>query len=199
MSGKVRTAVIALAVLCGSAALGTLAWASIPDADGSIHACFKRSGGTLRVIDSSSCGRGETAISWSQTGPMGPPGPAGAQGPAGPEGVQGLQGPQGPVGPVGPRGEQGPPGITYMTYGFAHRSDVPPDRWTRIDAVCPEGTRVTGGGFNLNGTQLDVSYNGPVSLTVPGQEGWSVSVWNPTSTDGFLAVFAMCVSVASAT
>src|SRR6187431_2739285 len=28
-----------------------LAWATIPDAGGTIHACYSRSGGTLRVID----------------------------------------------------------------------------------------------------------------------------------------------------
>jgi hypothetical protein len=51
--------------------------ASIPDAGGVIHGCYNKSGGTVRVIDSSviACGSNETAISWNQTGPAGPRGP----------------------------------------------------------------------------------------------------------------------------
>lgn len=66
--------------------LGIIAYASIPDANGVIHGCYKKSGGTLRVIDdaTSQCdSRAETAIQWSQTGPQGPQGPTGPQGPAG--------------------------------------------------------------------------------------------------------------------
>ena len=66
--------------------LGALAYASIPDSSGVIHGCYKKSGGTLRVIDdtTSQCdSRAETPIQWNQTGPQGPQGPTGPQGPAG--------------------------------------------------------------------------------------------------------------------
>lgn len=66
--------------------LGVIAYASIPDSTGVIHGCYKKSGGTLRVIDypAQQCdSRAESPIEWSQTGPQGPPGPTGPQGPAG--------------------------------------------------------------------------------------------------------------------
>src|SRR5262245_25405001 len=72
-----------------------VAYASIPDSSGVIHACYGNSG-ALKVIDPSAggaCGHSETAISWSQTAPAGPQGPAGDPGP---------QGPAGPAGPPGP-------------------------------------------------------------------------------------------------
>jgi hypothetical protein len=52
----------------GLIAAGTSAWASIPDADGVIHGCFKTASGDLRIIDAAteSCAGNETAISWNQ-------------------------------------------------------------------------------------------------------------------------------------
>ena len=55
--------------------------------------------GTLRVLTGTSkCRKGETPVSWSQTGPAGAPGTPGA---AGPRGDTGPAGPQGPAGPPG--------------------------------------------------------------------------------------------------
>jgi hypothetical protein len=70
--------------------------AAIPSTDGSISGCYVQKTGALRVIDAptASCGRGEVAIKWQQTGP------AGAPGPAGPAGPKGDLGPAGPVGPA---------------------------------------------------------------------------------------------------
>ena len=47
-----------------------------------IHSCFKKSGGAVRVIDSSvtNCGSGETSLNWNQAGAQGEPGPAGVSG-----------------------------------------------------------------------------------------------------------------------
>jgi hypothetical protein len=55
--------------------LGFVAYASIPDANGIIHGCYKKTSGQLRVIDegTSSCDSNETPIQWGQTGPQGPP------------------------------------------------------------------------------------------------------------------------------
>ncbi|MGW0231204.1 hypothetical protein ACWDWO_23085 [Actinopolymorpha singaporensis] len=86
-----RVTVVTAAVLL--AGLGAAAYAAIPavipDADGTIHGCFRTTQGSLRVIDPSagdSCGPSETALDWSRTGPQGPQGPQGPRGPAGPEG-----------------------------------------------------------------------------------------------------------------
>lgn len=96
--------------------LGVIAFASIPDSNGVIHGCYKKSGGTLRVIDDSTnpCdSRAEIPIQWNQTGPQGPQGiqgPVGPQGPIGPQGPTGPEGPAGPTGPKGDTGTQGPAG-----------------------------------------------------------------------------------------
>jgi hypothetical protein len=49
-----------------AAAAATLALASIPDADGVIHGCYKNKTGSLRVVDSGAgCSSGETALDWN--------------------------------------------------------------------------------------------------------------------------------------
>jgi hypothetical protein len=50
-----------------------VAYATIPDSSGVIHACYKANG-QLRVISSGGCASGEMALDWNQSGPAGPPG-----------------------------------------------------------------------------------------------------------------------------
>jgi hypothetical protein len=91
--------------LAGSAVV----MASIPDANGVIHACYTTNNTSflarVRIIDSPSqtCSNNETAISWNQQGPAGP------------------QGPQGQAGPTGP---QGPAGDSALAYGFVYLDDT---------------------------------------------------------------------------
>jgi len=67
--------VLVLGVVAASAAAGAV-WASIPDANGVIHGCFKTVSGQLRIVQSAAdCNPAETAIAWNQTGPPGPPPP----------------------------------------------------------------------------------------------------------------------------
>jgi hypothetical protein len=73
-------AAAALIVLVGAG----IAYATIPDSGGKIHACYKTSGGALRVIDSGSCLSSEAPLTWGQTGPQGQ------------QGIQGVQGERGP-------------------------------------------------------------------------------------------------------
>jgi hypothetical protein len=97
----------AVLVTVGILALSSMvAYATIPDANDVIHGCYKKNGGTLRVIDSGveQCSSNESPLSWNQSGPQGPQGPSGATGPAGPQGIPGPPGPQGPQGPEGPAG-----------------------------------------------------------------------------------------------
>jgi hypothetical protein len=70
----------------GLALAGGIAYATIPDSGGVIHACFKptdatKSGGAaLNVVDSESgatCKTGDTALTFNQQGPPGPQGPPG--------------------------------------------------------------------------------------------------------------------------
>jgi hypothetical protein len=74
------------------AAAGSIAWATIPDAGGVIHACVKKDG-QVRLIDTDdgdTCKKNEKGTSW---GVIGPAGPTGQPGPAGPTGQQGPPGP----------------------------------------------------------------------------------------------------------
>src|SRR5690242_6490158 len=62
-------------------ALGGVALAAIPDSDGTIHACYQKRSGALRVVESTGdCRAGERAIDWNQRGPTGATGPQGATG-----------------------------------------------------------------------------------------------------------------------
>lgn len=102
MKGKlIRPAFVALAIAAGLLVAGGIAYATIPDSSGVIHACYHvnpqglvDASGTLRVIDPSSankdgsaCKKDEKALDFNQ------------QGPQGIQGQQGIQGPQGPTGP----------------------------------------------------------------------------------------------------
>jgi hypothetical protein len=56
---RFATAALAATVVAGAG----IAWSAIPGSDGVIHACYKDSGGALRVVDDpGSCGHRETAI-----------------------------------------------------------------------------------------------------------------------------------------
>jgi hypothetical protein len=93
MKGKlIRPALVALAIAGALLVVGGIAYATIPDASGVIHACYKTNQGTLRVIDTAkaeSCSKSEVALDWSQTGPQGSQGP---QGPTGPSDVWSVDG-----------------------------------------------------------------------------------------------------------
>jgi hypothetical protein len=69
---KLIAGAIAGAVLIAG---GAIAYASIPDSNGVIHACLKD--GKIRVVDTDagqSCSGSEQALNWNQQGPAGPPG-----------------------------------------------------------------------------------------------------------------------------
>jgi hypothetical protein len=93
--GKVRISIrkrmpspatgIALAALV--VALGGAAFAAIPDPGGTIHGCYQKSNGNLRVTESASdCRSSEQPIDWNRRGPPGATGPDGPPGPPGPGG-----------------------------------------------------------------------------------------------------------------
>jgi hypothetical protein len=95
---KKRPFIVIAGVVIVALAAG-VAYATIPDAQGVIHACYDKQSGQVRIVDTApntlpkGCGAKETAIGWNQTGPQGPAGPAGPQGPQGPQGAAGAPGP----------------------------------------------------------------------------------------------------------
>ena len=106
MNVRRRTIVVVSLALAGMLLACGVAYATIPDGNGTIHGCYAKSGGALRVIDVSvtNCKSTETSLAWNVQGPPGPQGQKGPQGQQGPEGVQGPQGNQGPPGVQGPSG-----------------------------------------------------------------------------------------------
>lgn len=108
-------AAVAAAVSIGAAGIAA---ATIPT-DNVIDACYSKSGGTLRVIDSSvtNCKQGETSLAWNVQGPKGGQGDIGPVGPAGPAGPAGPEGPEGPEGPAGPTGPAGS-AVAFDAYDF---------------------------------------------------------------------------------
>ena len=101
--------------VAGATVLGLLgagvAFAAIPNGN-VINGCYTKSGGTLRVVDTSttSCRSGETSIAWNQTGPQGPQGIQGIAGTNGTNGTNGVDGTNGTNGTNGAPGAPGPAG-----------------------------------------------------------------------------------------
>ena len=90
-------AAVAAAVAGVARSTGT---APIPDAQGVIHACYKKPIGAVEIVYSAAnCTKKQVPIEWNMAG--------GGQGPKGDPGPQGPQGETGPQGPAGPPGTGG--------------------------------------------------------------------------------------------
>jgi hypothetical protein len=73
------SAATAIALTALAVALGGVAYATIPDSNGTIHGCYQKTNGTLRVVDDgATCRQSEQALDWNQQGRPGPPGPPGS-------------------------------------------------------------------------------------------------------------------------
>jgi len=90
---KLKSVLLAAAIALG--VLGGTAWAaqtigSIVGADGTIHGCYTRNIGLLRVVaEGTTCTTRELPIQWNQKGPKGDKGDRGARGPKGDTGPPG--------------------------------------------------------------------------------------------------------------
>ena len=166
------------------ALVGGTAYATIPDGGGVIHGCYSRSGGALRVVDSTvtNCKSGETALQWGVTWTQGPQGLQGPQGPQGPQGQQGIQG------PPGANGATGAPGISgYELVSAKATSDGV--NTTAAAVACSNGKKVLSGGWDASVTPtfslyLDTPTNGP---------GWAAAIGGGGLPGGeTLEVFAIC-------
>jgi len=122
-------AITAAAAAGGVLLVGSVAYATIPAADGTIHGCYNTTSGVLRAVEAgATCRNGEQPLAWSQTGPPGPQGPTGPQGVPGPEGPQGLPGDpgqDGQDGQDGATGPAGPPGPAGPSDAYIARRDIP--------------------------------------------------------------------------
>jgi hypothetical protein len=175
-----RLGVVAL----GAAALGvvgTVAWATIPDASGEIHACYMKSGGALYVIDDSvtSCKRNATSLDWNVAGPPGPAGPTG---------------PQGPAGATGPAGPAGPANVVVRFV-----DEMTPDGSNdSATALCEAGEKATGGGVSLiSGDSAHTFYfepGGVPNVNSGTPTGWQASWFQNSGSNETIRVYVVCAS-----
>ena len=176
-----------LVVVLFALGAGGVAYAMIPDSAGAIHGCYKKNNGQLRVIDPSadSCLPSETALSWSQAGPIGPRDPSGAKGATGPQGPAGSARDVGAIVSVGQGGPslypQGLRGWVTVSSPRAGQYCLTPDSSSTfnntalvLSAGSPgaggPGFVIWGGYCSLNPFQLAVStydQNGNLNNDVP--------------------------------
>jgi hypothetical protein len=150
-----RKSLVLVAALTLAALAAGVAWASIPDGTGTIHACYSPSDKTLRVIDTGGCAKGETPVSWGQNA------------------IQGAQGSQGNPGPPGATGLQGPAGLTLASgvNDFAVNDPVIGGFFKEL--TCPSGTKALEGTWDWWGLDGSTKMDQPDVLSFPiGDDSW---------------------------
>lgn len=177
---------LVVAIVALVAAVGGFAVASIPSGNGTIHACYQKENGQLRVIDkdaNQSCRPSEVALTFNQKGPAGPTGPAGpkgATGPAGPTGPSGTGGGGATTLKASRPGEVTTSSETYVEFdGPSITFTVPAGRATVVVAAgvegrttehdpgdtweaavnCGEGDRLIGNFTNDTYVRSDIGFN----------------------------------------
>lgn len=166
MSKKTLLILVAVAFAVLGAGVAT---ATIPDSSGTIHGCYKKSNGSLSVIDTgkgATCQVSEAAVSWSQ------------------QGVPGLPGPPGVQGQPGQQGSAGPDGVD--DYSIVTAQATTSGGSATAVAACPTGSTAVGGGFDVpasaNVTPFEDTGNG---------DSWKVTFYGD---DGVtFTTYAVCV------
>lgn len=126
---------------------------------------------------------------------------AAGQLPAGPQGPKGEKGEKGDKGEKGEKGEKGASGATNVTVARVETTIAPGGSGSAV-AVCPAGSRATGGGVNPVGVTAEAalikSYpsTGGVSQAETGDTptAWGGWAHNPTGGTATLYVFAICAA-----
>ena len=153
-------------------------------ANGSVRGADVRDGALSR--------RDFGALPAGPQGPPGTPGPAGAVGPRGPQGEAGPQGPagkQGPTGADGPRGLAGADGLAYEL----HSEEVPAESTASLPVLCPDLTRVLGGGVQYPHLYyfIDVIESAPADYGT----GWVATLENSNNAALTVTVWAVCAPI----
>jgi hypothetical protein len=169
-----------------------------------IHACVNNTSGEIKIVGANSnCPSNYRALDWNIQGPagqQGPMGPIGPQGLQGERGLQGEQGPQGLPGQQGIQGIQGPAGISGLEVVTAH-SGFQTVALIEVQADCPAGKQVLGGGFSVLGAPGKVIVRSSVPFNLNNLSGWIASVItrdypNPLQEEWAVLVLAICANVA---
>jgi hypothetical protein len=181
-----RRGVAAAVVVVAAIAVGGIAYASIPDANGVIHGCYRKTTGELIVIDSGGkgCEEGWKPLNWSQTGPTG---------------LTGLTGPTGATGATGPTGATGQAGVSGWELVSVVVSDVPSDDLVLFSDLihplaCPSGKKVLGGGVTPS---LSTAQGPRLEYSGPSADGtrWEARLLNSTAFTMDVTGWAICASV----
>ena len=172
-----RKRVVLFALLAALAVTGGIAFASIPAAGGTIHGCYQKENGQLRVVEKTTdCRASELAIFWNQTGPQGLTGATGAQGPKGDTGAQGLPGTPGAQGPKGDTGLQGLPGAQGLK-GDTGPQGLPGAQGLKGDT----GAQGLKGDAGSQGIQGEAGAQGPQGLRVLPARAPAPATWSSGS------------------
>ena len=132
------------------------------------------------------------------TGPTGPQGPPGPPGPKGDTGAQGPTGPAGPTGATGATGAAGTSGYQVVTAQKTMTSVVGATSQDFVDASCPAGKHLIGGGGSAGSQEADMTGSGPI---ISG--GQTFDIWDVdfivTATDAqgdsfTISAFAYCAN-----
>jgi Collagen triple helix repeat (20 copies) len=140
------------------------------------------------------CNRGDTLISWNQTGPQGPAGPQGPKGDKGDTGATGAQGPKGDTGATGP---QGPAGTVGTLHTFSSSLSIPNGDGGTLNLACDTGVPVSGGV-----TIAEAAVNAFILSDSPLPDSGAPSVWqgevaNASGTTVTMTVRVVCTTPAS--
>jgi hypothetical protein len=187
LSRRIQLALLALAGLALVA--GGIAFASIPDSNQVIHGCYVKSGGNLRVIDSTvtNCKASETALNWSQSGPKGATGATGAMGTTGAAGATGATGPGVDLAAV-----------YSVNSGVVH---VPASTLGTVDADCNPGDVAVGGNLGVNGpSNFSIYFAG--THIIPANIGsatmvagyYSFTISNDNASENIIFATVYCVA-----
>jgi hypothetical protein len=152
-----RPVAVAAALVVALLAAG-VAWAAIPDGNGTIHACQSLSDKSLRVLDTGACGKGEAPVSWSQNA------------------VQGPQGPQGSQGQPGNTGPQGLPGLTRATGSATLVQEDTVIGGLFKSLTCPAGTKALQGTYQWDFLIGGMPPQADVESFPSGDDGWDFAV-----------------------
>jgi hypothetical protein len=182
MMGKRGVIAAGVGVMVATVLAGGVAWATIPGGDGVIHSCYAKSGGAVRVIDSSvtNCAKNETSLNWNVQGVKGDPGTNGTNGTNGKDGINGTN------------GTDGKDGVSGWERVVSDGVDVAAGAVGTREAVCPSGKKAVGGGHLVYGPYLpDIS----LSTSQPDFDGssWFVEIRNMGAQPTTLVAYAVCV------
>lgn len=161
---------VRVAIPAGVAVLAASGIAVAAGGSDTIDGCVATSGkakGQLRVATgkNTKCGKNETAVSWSKTGPAGAPGAKGETGAKGDAGAQGPAGAAGPAGPAGPASA-----ADALVLGGRALANQSVDAYVKYDGIDGESTAA---GFEGQSElksfawSFDVNFSG----TVPSGQG----------------------------